>query len=171
LDNAIVVQRGSNSELTSGIDRGKASVFMVDERVARGADGQPLASGEILIVANLKRKADGADVNVSVRGVTTKALEVRGGIQVVKGQPFTPGLDEVIVGERAADRFGLELGSFVKIQKRDWKIAGIFTSEGSGFESEIWGDLNVMAGPMRREGGYQVVVVRLADPASLDAFK
>jgi putative ABC transport system permease protein len=171
LDNAIVVQRGSNSELTSGIDRGKASVFMVDERVARGADGQPLASGEILIVANLKRKADGADVNVSVRGVTTKALEVRGGIQVVKGQPFTPGLDEVIVGERAADRSGLELGSFVKIQKRDWKIAGIFTSEGSGFESEIWGDLNVMAGPMRREGGYQVVVVRLADPASLDAFK
>ncbi|HEY6555592.1 MAG TPA: ABC transporter permease [Vicinamibacteria bacterium] len=170
VDNAIVVQRGSNSELTSGIDRGKASVFMVDERVARGADGQPLASGEILVIANLKRKADGADVNVSVRGVT-KALEVRGGIKVVKGQPFTPGLDEVIVGERAADRFGLELGSFVKIQKRDWKIVGIFTSEGSGFESEIWGDLNVMAGPMRREGGYQVVVVRLADPASLEAFK
>ena len=171
LDNAIVVQRGSNSELTSGIDRGKASVFMVDERVARGADGQPLASGEILIVANLKRKADGADVNVSVRGVTTKALEVRGGIKVVEGHAFTPGLDEVIVGERAADRFGLELGSFVKIQKRDWRIAGIFTSEGSGFESEIWGDLNVMAGPMRREGGYQVVVVRLADPTSLEAFK
>ncbi|HSQ52217.1 MAG TPA: ABC transporter permease, partial [Nitrospiraceae bacterium] len=121
----------------------KASVFMVDERVARGADGQPLASGEILVIANLKRKADGADVIVSVRGVT-KALEVRGGIKVVKGQPFTPGLDEVIVGERAADRFGLELGSFVRIQKRDWKIVGIFTSEGSGFESEIWGDLNVL---------------------------
>jgi putative ABC transport system permease protein len=169
-DNAIVVQRGSNSELTSGIERGKASVFMVDSRVARGADGQPLASPEILIVANLKRKADGADVNVSVRGVT-KAPEVRGDIKVVKGRPFTPGLDEVIVGERAADRFGLEIGSSVKIQKRDWKIVGIFTSEGSGFESEIWGDLNVMAVPMHREGGYQVVVVRLADPSTLDAFK
>ena len=86
-DNAIIVQRGSNSELTSGIDRGKASVFMVDARVARGADGQPLASPEILVIANLKRKADGADVNVSVRGVTTKAFEVRGGIKVVKGTP------------------------------------------------------------------------------------
>jgi putative ABC transport system permease protein len=170
-DNAIIVQRGSNSELTSGIDRGKASVFMVDSRIARGADGQPQASGEILVVANLKRKADGAEVNVSVRGVTQKALEVRSGIKVVKGQPFTPGLDEVIVGERAADRFGLTLGSFVKIQKRDWKIAGIFSAEGSGFESEIWGDLNVMAGPLRREGGYQVVVVRLADPSTLEAFK
>jgi putative ABC transport system permease protein len=89
----------------------------------------------------------------------------------VEGRPLTPGLDEVIVGERAADRFGLALGSFVKIQKRDWKIVGIFTAEGSGFESEIWGDLNVMAGPMRREGGYQVVVVRLADPSSLEAFR
>ena len=107
-DNAIIVQRGSNSELTSGIDRGKASVFMVDSRIARGTDGQPQASGEILIVANLKRKADGADVNVSVRGVTQKALEVRSGIKVVQGRPLTPGLDEVIVGERAADRFGLE---------------------------------------------------------------
>jgi putative ABC transport system permease protein len=169
-DNAIIVQRGSNSELTSGISRANASVFMVDSRVARGGDGQPLASPEILIVANLKRKADGADVNVSVRGVT-KAMEVRGGIKVVQGKPFTPGLDEVMVGERAADRFGLQLGSSVKIQKRDWKIVGIFTSEGSGFESEIWGDLNVMAGPMRREGGYQVVVVRLADPNTLEAFK
>jgi putative ABC transport system permease protein len=170
-DNAIIVQRGSNSELTSGIDRGKASVFMVDSRIARGTDGQPQASGEILIVANLKRKADGADVNVSVRGVTPKAMEVRSGIKVVQGRPLTPGLDEVIVGERAADRFGLAIGSFVKIQKRDWKIVGIFTAEGSGFESEIWGDLNVMAGPMRREGGYQVVVVRLADPSTLEAFR
>jgi len=170
-DNAIIVQRGSNSELTSGISRANASVFMVDSRVARGADGQPQASGEILIVANLKRKADGADVNVSVRGVTQKTLEVRSGIKVIQGQPFTPGLDEVIVGERAADRFGLTIGSFVKIQKRDWKIAGIFSAEGSGFESEIWGDLNVMAGPLRREGGYQVVVVRLSDPSTLEAFK
>ena len=170
-DNAIVVQRGSNSELTSGINRGQASVMMVDSRIARGADGQPLASPEILVVANLKRKADGAEVNVSVRGVTTKAFEVRGGIKMVQGQPFTPGLDEVVVGERAADRFGLALGASVKISKRDWKIVGIFSSEGSGFESEIWGDLNVMAGPMRREGGYQVIAVRLFDPSSLEAFK
>ena len=170
-DNAIIVQRGSNSELTSGIDRGKAALMMVDARVARGADGQPLASGEILVVANLKRKADGADVNVSVRGVTLKAFEVRGGIRMVRGQKFTPGLDEVVVGERAADRFGLDVGQNVKIQKRDWKIVGVFASEGSGFESEIWGDLSVMAGPLRREGGYQVVVARLADPSSLEAFK
>jgi len=170
-DNAIIVQRGSNSELTSGISRAAASLMTVDSRVARGSDGQPLASHEILVVANLKRKVDGADVNVSVRGVSEKAFEVRGGIKIVRGTRFTPGLDEVVVGERAADRFGLDVGQSVKIQRHDWKIVGVFVSEGSGFESEIWGDLNAMAGPLRREGGYQVVVARLADPSALDAFR
>jgi putative ABC transport system permease protein len=170
-DNAIIVQRGSNSELTSGIARAQASVMMVDSRVARGADGQPLASPEILVVANLKRKVDGADVNVSIRGVTPAAFAVRGGIRMARGRPFTAGLDEVVVGERAAERFGLEVGGSVPIQKHDWKIVGVFSSEGSGFESEIWGDLNVMAEPLRRTGGYQVVAVRLADPSTLDAFK
>lgn len=170
-DNAIIVQRGSNSELTSGIPRGPAQVMIVDSRVARGADGQPLASPEILVVANLKRKVDGADVNVSVRGVTTQAFVVRGGIRMLRGRPFTPGLDEVVVGERAAERFGLEVGGTLPIQKHDWKIVGVFSSEGSGFESEIWGDLNVMAEPLRRTGGYQVIALRLADPSALDAFK
>jgi putative ABC transport system permease protein len=170
-DNAIVVQKGSQSELTSGIDKANAGIIKVDSRVARGADGQPLASGEILVVASLKRKTDGADVNVSIRGVPPQALAVRGGIRIVEGRAFKPGLDEVMVGARAAERFGLVVGGTVPVQKRAWNIVGIFASEGSGFESEIWGDLDAMAGPLHREGGYQTLVVRLADPATFDSFK
>jgi len=170
-DNALIVQKGSQSELTSGISRQDASLMMVDSRIARGADGQPLASGEILIVASLKRKVDGADVNVSVRGVPVKAFDVRGGIKMIRGRVFTPGIDEVVIGERTADRYGLDVGSVVKIQKHDWKIVGVFASEGSGFESEIWGDVDAMAEPLRRSGGYEVIVVRLKDPSTLEAFK
>jgi putative ABC transport system permease protein len=143
----------------------------VDSRVARGADGQPLASPEIVIVASLTRKADGVPVNVLVRGVTPRAFEVRGGLKVANGRMLTPGLDEVIVGERTAERYGLEVGKSVRIQKHDWKIVGIFSSEGSGFESEVWGDLDTMAEPLRRTGGYQSVVLRLADAGSMDALK
>jgi len=170
-DNAMVVQKGSQSELTSGIPRAQASIFMVDARVARGADGQPLASPEIVVVASLTRKLDGVPVNVLVRGVTPRAFEVRGGLKILQGRLMTPGLDEVIVGERTAERYGLEVGKSVRIQKQDWKIVGVFRSEGSGFESEIWGDLDAMAEPLKRTGGYQSVVVRLADASSLDAFR
>jgi putative ABC transport system permease protein len=170
-DNAIVTQKGSASELTSGLPRGNVALMMVDQRIARDQDGQPLASGEIVVVANLKRKIDGGEVNVSVRGVGPKALQVHGGMRMERGRLFTPGLDEVIVGTRTADRFGLEVGNSVKIQKRDWQVVGVFSAEGSSFESEIWGDANTMAEPLKRSGGYQSVTVRLADPSTLAAFK
>src|SRR6266446_1889868 len=170
-DNAIVLQKGSQSELGSGIDRGRAGLLVVDQRIARGADGQPLASGEIVVVVNLSRKLGGADVNVLIRGVSLRAFDVRGGIRIVRGRNFTPGLAEVVVGARTSERFGLDVGSKVPLGNQDWDVVGVFTSEGSGFESEIWGDLSVMSEPLRRQSVFQALVVRLADPAAFDAFK
>src|SRR5512144_351924 len=45
-DNAIVVQRGSGSELTSAVPIEHRDQIVVDPRVARGKDGQPLACWE-----------------------------------------------------------------------------------------------------------------------------
>jgi putative ABC transport system permease protein len=169
--NAIVVQRGSASELTSWVPLDHRNKVVVDSRVATGSDGQPLASPEIVVVGALPRRSDGVMVNVTVRGVTPRAFEVRGGIEMVSGRRFTPGLDEFIVGERIAQRIrGLDVGKTVRMQKRDWKVVGIFRSRGGAFESEIWGDLDTMAGPFRRQGGSNSLVVRLKDPASLAAF-
>jgi putative ABC transport system permease protein len=168
-DNAIVVQKGATSELTSGIPIDAARHVLVDGRVARGLEG-PLASPEIVIVANLRRAADGSLTNATLRGVTPAAFDVRGGIELVSGQRFRPGLSEVMVGEKAASLFGLQVGTRVRIQKREWDVVGVFASEGSGFESEIWGDLDVMAQEFHREGGYQCIVLRLKDPRTLSSF-
>jgi len=91
-ENAMVTQRGSTGELTSGMTRDNASMIMVDPRVARDAEGRPLASPEIVIVANLRRRTDAADVNVTVRGVSQQAFKVRQGVAVVEGRSFTAGL-------------------------------------------------------------------------------
>jgi putative ABC transport system permease protein len=167
-DNAMVVQKGATSELTSGFPREAADRVLVDDRVARGTDGAPLASPEIVVVANLHRVSDGSLVNVTLRGVTQRAFDVRGGIRLLSGRRFTPGLAEIVAGEKAASLFGLSVGSRVKIQKREWTVAGTFASEGSGFESELWGDLEVMAPEFHREGAYQSLVLRLRDRADLD---
>jgi len=71
------------------------------------------------------------------------------------------------VGRRIRDRFGLRPASKVTIRKTAWEVVGIFASEGSGFESEIWGDLDALAGPLRRTESYQAIVFRMADPNSL----
>ncbi len=170
-ENALVVQRGSASELTSWVPLDHRNKIVVDPRVAVAGDGRPLASPEIVIVSNMPRRADGAPTNVTVRGVSAKTFEVRGGVKIKEGRNLTPGLDEVIVGERIAERIrGLDLGATIPIQRHDWKIVGIFSSRGGAFESEIWGDLDTMAQPFRRTGGSNSLVVRLKDPSTLEAF-
>jgi putative ABC transport system permease protein len=170
-ENAIVTQRGSTAELTSGFSRENANTIMVDSRVARDRSGKPLASPEIVLVANLPRRTDGADVNVTVRGVSLAAFKVRNGLQIVEGRTFTPGLYELVVGKKAADRYeGAQIGSSIELQRRRWKVVGIFSSGGSGFESELWGDVEVMAPAFNRTGGYQSLTVRLEDPATVAAF-
>src|SRR5919109_2942840 len=117
-DNAIIVQRGSASELTSGVSIESRNQIIVDDRVARGSDGQSMASPEWVVVIGLPKKDSGDPSNVTLRAVTARAFEVRGGIDIVEGRRFTPGLDEVIVGRKLVDRIeGLHLGGTVKYQR------------------------------------------------------
>jgi len=169
--NAMVVQRGSASELTSWVPLDHRNKIVVDQRVAVGSNGRPLASPEIVVVGAMPRRSDHLPTNVTIRGVTPSAFEVRGGIEIKEGRTFQPGLDEVIVGKRIADRIqGLDLGATIPIQRHNWKIVGIFTSRGGAFESEIWGDLDTMAGPFRRQGGSNSLAVRLKDASTLESF-
>ena len=39
-------------------------------------------------------------------------------------------------------------------------MVGLFTADGSSFESEMWGDYNALAPAMRRNGGCESVTVR-----------
>ena len=170
-DNAIIVQRGSASELTSAVPLDSRNQIVVDDRVARGPDGQPIASWDWVIVISLPKKTDGQPTNVTFRAVPPKAYEVRGGIQVVEGRKYQPGLDEVIVGKRLLDRVqGLSLGGTVKYQRKEFKIVGVFTNDGGAFESEIWGDYDVIGALFQRGAGSNSLVVRMKDAKDIAAL-
>jgi putative ABC transport system permease protein len=167
-DNAIVVQRGSGSELTSEVPLADRNMIVVDDRVARDAQGQPMASWELVVVLGLPRASDGQPANVTLRAVTPRAFEVRGGITVVEGRTFTPGFDEVIVGRKLTSRIkGLELGGNVKYQQKLFRIVGFFESTGGAFESEVWGDYDTFAAIFQRGAGSNSLVVRMKDPATI----
>jgi ABC-type lipoprotein release transport system permease subunit len=170
-DNAIIVQRGSASELTSGVPLDQRNQIIVDDRIARGADGQPLASWDWVIVISAPKVTDGQPTNVTFRAVPPKAYEVRGGIEIVEGRKYTPGLDEVSVGRRLTDRIqGMTLGGTVKYQKKEFKIVGIFTNDGGAFESEIWGDYDVIGALFQRGAGSNSLVVRMKDAKDIPAL-
>jgi putative ABC transport system permease protein len=170
VQNAMVVQRGSMSEMTSWIPLDQRNMIVAHDVVARGSDGAALVSPEVVVVT-MKPKADGEPTNVTIRGVTLKGQEVRGGIEIVRGRNYAPGLTEIIVGEKIAARVpGLEVGSVVKLQSRDWAVVGIFTSRGGAFESEIWGDHDVVGQAFERTGGSNAMAVRLEDPSQVKAL-
>src|SRR5688572_21638545 len=58
-DNVIIVQRGSASELTSAVPLAQRQMILADDRIARTADGQPMASWEWIVVIAMPKKTDG----------------------------------------------------------------------------------------------------------------
>jgi putative ABC transport system permease protein len=172
-DTAIVMRGASASEVMSSLDRDSIVVIPQAPGVARDAKGEPLASPELVVAANLPVKNGGPDEegSVQLRGVGDKAWAVRPQVKIVEGRPFQPGLRELVVGRGAARQFaGLEPGHEVRLGNQKWTVAGIFAS-GDAMESEVWGDANVVADTYGRGAGRASVTVRLTDPKAFGEFK
>jgi ABC-type lipoprotein release transport system permease subunit len=171
--NALVLRRGADSELSSGIDRATASILAASPHVASGADGRPLVSPEVYVLIPLSRRgADtGTVANVVVRGIGEAAWKVRANIAVVAGEPPHSGRAEVCVGRKMASTFpNTDVGQTLHFGGRDWTVVCQFTAGGSAFESEIWGE-NEQFMPVFRGEVFQSVSFRLKDPAAFDEAK
>ena len=169
--NAIVLRKGATAETVSAVLRPDVPILESLPQVARDQDGHPLASSELVVIIALPRQTDNQPANVPVRGVSPKAFAVRDSLKFVEGRPFAPGTRDINVGRLAVGRFkGLTLGSDVKFGAATWKVAGIFTADDAAFESELWGDVDLMMPAFQRDG-YQSMTVKLADPSMFDSFK
>lgn len=169
--NVIVLRKGSQQEMNSGIDRQSASIIGSLPFVATGPDNLPMVSPETFVVVPLERANQGGMANVVVRGVSQRAFEVRKGIQIVSGRQFNSGAREVVVGVAYAARFpNSAVGSVVRFAEEDWTVVGQFSAEGSSFESEIWGE-NEQFMPVFRGQIFQSVTFRMKDPGSFDGVK
>ncbi len=173
-DTAIVLRGGSAAEVNSVLDHDTLVVVGDAPGVARAADGTPLASGELVVAANLPRRAsdDPDDLgSVQFRGVEPKAWELRPDAHVIAGRLFKPGLRELVVGRGAQRQFkGLDLGQQVRLGTQVWTVVGVFQTPGS-LESEIWADAADVASAYRRGSGLTAVYVKLANPSAFAAFK
>jgi ABC-type lipoprotein release transport system permease subunit len=171
-DNAIVLRKGADSEISSGVTLDQANILKANPAVAVGPDGRPRASAEMVLVVNKERVGQKGSSNVMLRGVDAAAADLRGGITMVDGRMFTPGTDEVIVARRIARRFAhCNVGDKLRFEQRDFTVVGQFTAQGSAFESEIWGDAAVLMPALHREGYYQTFVFRMKDQSQFEHIK
>jgi ABC-type lipoprotein release transport system permease subunit len=170
-DNVIITRAGSNSEVMSGFGRETARIIESMPEIARLAGGEALAASEIVVVTNLTKRSDPrASSNVTVRGADVRALLLRPDVHIVEGRMYHAGAAELIVGRPIAERFvGCGLGESVRFGAEDWKVVGIFEAGGSGFESEIWGDGEILAPAFDRRG-YSSQTLRLVSPEAFPSL-
>jgi ABC-type antimicrobial peptide transport system permease subunit len=163
-----VVRKAAMSEIMSIIDREAAGIVTNMPQVARAADGRPLSSKEVVVIINLGKLGSAGISNVTVRGIEEAALQLRPKVRIVQGRMFEWGAREIIVGAGITKRFmGAQLGEKIKFGGDLWSVVGIFDSDGSGFDSEIWGDIHQVAGAFKRTS-FSTVTFRLKNPDDLD---
>jgi putative ABC transport system permease protein len=170
--NVLVMRKGSTAELSGGFDASLFPTLKTLPGIAKDSQGEPIASGEWVVVVVLPRKDGTGEVNVSVRGLMPAGLTLRPGAKLIEGRWFTPGQREVVVGNSIHNRFsGTKVGDTLDFAKGQWKVVGVFDSGGTAYDSEIWGDVNQIAADFDRQGAFASAYLRATDPVAADALK
>ena len=169
-DIAIVLRGGSSAELNSGLPREQGTLIKQAPGVAQDASGRPLASAEMMVIAELVKTGEKLGSNITVRGVEPAAFDLRPQLKIVEGRRFEPGLKELIVGRGVAAQFqGAGLGQTLRMRGSEWTVVGIFES-GDANESELWADVEVAQSAFARQG-YSSIRLQLADAKGLQTVK
>ncbi len=170
-DNVIVTRKAATGEITSLVDGETQDVVRTLPHIAVNENGNQIISKEPVVVINLEKFSGGMS-NVTVRGVSDVVLELRPQVKIIEGQMFKFGLRELIVGAGVTGKFkGAAIGDEVRFAGDDWKIVGIFDSEGSGFDSELWGDSKQLLNAFNRGNTVSSMTLKLDDLSSFDNFK
>jgi putative ABC transport system permease protein len=179
--NVLVLRKGSEAELSGGFDASLFPTLKTLPGIAKDSHGEPMASGEWVVVIILPRKDGTGEVNVTVRGMMPDGLEMRQtpdeagkppSVTLAEGRWFQTGQREVVVSKSIQGRFShANIGDTIEFGKGSWKVVGVFDAGGSAYESEVWGDVNQMASDFDRQGGYSSAYLRAIDPISAEALK
>jgi putative ABC transport system permease protein len=170
-DRAIVMRTGADSEMTSTLPGAEVQLIEQAPGLLR-ASNRPIASAELYVLVDLNKRTTATPANVPLRGIAADALEVRNETHIIDGRMFQFGTNEAIVGRAANRQFsGVDLGSEFMSGNLRLRVVGIFESNGSVGETEIWCDSHLIQGVYERGNSYQSVLAKLDSPAAFDTFK
>ena len=168
---ALVMRSGADSEMTSGL--GATEVDLIKQAPGLRRDGQnAVASAELYVIIDIPKIGTNSPANVPLRGVEPAATAVREEFSIVEGRMFQFGTTEVVVGRGASVNFqGLTVGNTIVSGQNRFQVVGMFETDGSIAETEIWIDARVLQGAYRRGNTYQTVLARLDSSNNFDQFR
>lgn len=168
-DNLIVLRKGATNDGSSSVPRDAVQALRYLSGIAHTPAGEPLVSPELIIQPFFRTKQGGRE-NVLVRGVSPVGFLVHHHVRFIAGRTPRPSLGEAAVGVAAAQRYeGAGLGETLQFGRRHWTVVGLFTANGSAFESEVWVDVEDLFTDANR-ATYSGVRLTVAPGADRDAL-
>jgi ABC-type antimicrobial peptide transport system permease subunit len=166
-DNMLIIRKGAETEVQSGVTRAQAAVIEWQPEIARRPDGLPMVSKETVVLINLVKRGSDKPSNVVIRGMGEQGFAMRPRVRLTAGRMFKPGTSEIIAGASVARQFtGAGIGETLRFGQRDWTVVGTFDGGGTGFDSEIWGDVEQLMQAFRRNG-FSSVIAKLGNDDDL----
>jgi putative ABC transport system permease protein len=170
--NVLVLRKGSQAELQSGIDREAYGAIRYLPGIAKDKSGEPLSSGEVVVVIVIPRNDNTGETNVTVRGMSSTGFELRPNIKLVEGRWFNAGQREIVVSKSINKRFrNAAIGDELFFGKGKWKVVGVFDAGETAASSEIWADVNQMASDFERSAAFSSVLVHATDSIAAQSLK
>jgi ABC-type lipoprotein release transport system permease subunit len=190
--NVVVLSDGANDELFSNLSFGDAGDMERDApNVLHDEADHPLASWELYLVVNQPVPESSPVFKggrhrrfLQVRGIDDSALSARvhgldlhsGGTWLsessIRDDPAggNDKLREALLGEGIARELGADVGKptlaagdTFDLGGRRWVVAGVLTTAGTTFDSEIWAKRQLVGPMFGKESSYTTVVLRTAD--------
>ncbi|MEW6571548.1 MAG: ABC transporter permease [Nitrospirota bacterium] len=167
-DNVVVIRKAAESEVQSGVDRVQASIVETQPEIALGPEVKKLVAKELVVLIALTKRDTDKPSNVTIRGIEEMSLTLRPQVRLVQGRMPRPGSSEIVAGSSVAKRFsGGRLGEKLRFAMREWAVVGVFDAGNTGYNSEIWGDVNQFMQAFRRPA-YSSVIFRLRDTSEFE---
>jgi len=165
------MRKGSQAELNSNFTRTGYQDLKFKPGIAKSKAGEPLASLEMVTVLALETPENPLGTNVTLRGVTPLAFEVRDGLKITSGRWFQQGRREIVVGKNVAKKYSqARIGGKLKFGRGDWEVVGVMEAGESAVNSEIWADLNQAASDYNRTEVLSSPLVRATDEVAAAAL-
>jgi putative ABC transport system permease protein len=170
-DNVVVIRKGAGAEVQSSVERDQAAIVESLPGIATEINGSAAASKELVVLITLTKRSTGVATNVVIRGVGEQGIRLRPQVKIIEGRIFRPGSSEIVAGRSIAERFPeATLGGTIRFAQREWTIVGLFDAGKTGFDSEVWGDVDQLMHSFRRPV-YSSVLLKLADPTAFESIK
>ena len=167
----LILRKGGTSELTSLFTPEQFQIVKSFPGIAKGKDGQPMASMEVVTIVTLINADNPQGANITVRGISPDGIEMRKP-RITQGRWFKPGMRELVAGKALAKRYPqARPGGSLKFGKGYWTVVGVMDGGDSAINSEIFGDGNQIASDFNRQNAYSSALVQASDDVTAAALR